>query len=126
MISYDIYRKLMTRDGVSSATVSKATGIGQATLSDWKAGRSEPKADKLRVIADYFQVPFEYLAFGRTELKQSPLSQTATEIGLYADENKMFQKMSKAAMDLTEEEHGLLFLLAAQMRKLRNDGQEKS
>lgn len=126
MISYDIYRKLMTRDGVSSATVSKATGIGQATLSDWKAGRSEPKADKLRVIADYFQVPFEYLAFGRTELKQPPLSQTATEIGLYADENKMFQKMCKAAMDLTEEEHGLLFLLAAQMRKLRNDGQEKS
>ncbi|MGO5051211.1 helix-turn-helix domain-containing protein [Lachnospiraceae bacterium LCP25S3_G4] len=29
-------------------------------LSYWKSGRSAPKADKLKILADYFDVPIEY------------------------------------------------------------------
>ena len=36
------------------------TRIGQSTFSDWKSGRSKPKADKLKILAEYFGVTIEY------------------------------------------------------------------
>ncbi len=38
----------------------KTPGIAQSVLSDWKTGRSKPKADKLKILADYFGVPIDY------------------------------------------------------------------
>lgn len=54
---YSKYEELLKKKGVTSYQVSKATGIGQNTLSNWKTGRSQPKVDKLQKIADYFGVP---------------------------------------------------------------------
>ena len=62
---YDIFEKLCKEKGVSAYRVSKATGISTATLSDWKTGKSHPKADKIRKIADYFGVPMEYIQTGK-------------------------------------------------------------
>ena len=39
--------------------VSKKTGIPTSTLSNWKAGRYKPKADKIMKIAELFEVPME-------------------------------------------------------------------
>ncbi|NLT48392.1 MAG: helix-turn-helix transcriptional regulator [Clostridiales bacterium] len=58
---YKNFKKLLRENGVSSYRVSKETGISQATLSDWKRGRSIPKLDKLQKIADYFKVPIDKL-----------------------------------------------------------------
>ena len=57
---YDIYCKLRDDRKIKDADVAKATGITKSTFSDWKNGRSEPKLDKLKKIADYFGVPIEY------------------------------------------------------------------
>jgi transcriptional regulator with XRE-family HTH domain len=54
---YEIFEQLLQKHGVTPYQVSKETGISQTTLSDWKRGRSEPKPDKIRKIADYFCVP---------------------------------------------------------------------
>lgn len=40
--------------------ISKDTGIAQSIFSDWKRGRSKPKADKLKILADYFGVTIDY------------------------------------------------------------------
>ena len=45
--------------------VGKETGIATSTLSDWKNGKSTPKQDKLKIIADYFNVSLEYLMTGK-------------------------------------------------------------
>lgn len=58
---YEIFAQLMKDRGLTAYRVSCDTGISQATLSDWKHGRSVPKADKLQVLADYFQVSLGYL-----------------------------------------------------------------
>ncbi len=58
---YERYCELLVKSKVSSYKVSKDTGISQATLSDWKAGRSIPKLDKLKKLASYFGVPITYL-----------------------------------------------------------------
>ena len=57
---YEKYQNLLNRDKVTSYQVSKCTGISETTLSDWKSGRSKPKADKLKKLADYFGVSIEY------------------------------------------------------------------
>lgn len=48
------------KKNITPYKVSKETKISTATLSDWKNGRSKPKADKLKILANYFDVPIEY------------------------------------------------------------------
>ena len=58
---YDIFKKLLADNNVKAVDVAKATGIATSTLTDWKKGRSVPKTDKLKKIAEYFNVSVEYL-----------------------------------------------------------------
>lgn len=51
---------LLDSNKITAYRLSKDTGISQATLSDWKNGRSKPKLDKLKIIANYFNVPIDY------------------------------------------------------------------
>ena len=53
---YNKYEELLRSTGKTSYQVSKETGIGQNTLSNWKTGRSKPKVEKLKILADYFGV----------------------------------------------------------------------
>ena len=69
---YEIYVALRDEKGVKDATVAKATGIGKSTFSDWKNGRSAPKGEKLKKIADYFGVSTQYLLTGDSRYKYLP------------------------------------------------------
>jgi transcriptional regulator with XRE-family HTH domain len=51
----------MEKLGLSAYRVSKDTGISQASLADWRKGRSNPKIDKLQKLAAYFGVSIYYL-----------------------------------------------------------------
>ena len=57
---YEKFSELLLKTNKTAYQVSKDTGIAQSVLSDWKAGRSKPKADKLKILADYFGVTIEY------------------------------------------------------------------
>lgn len=57
---YKKYEELLKKTGKTSYQVSKDTGIGGNVLSYWKSGRSQPKVDKLKVLADYFGVSVDY------------------------------------------------------------------
>lgn len=56
---YETFKRLLEERNLTSYQVSKDVGISQATLSDWKLGKSKPKVDKLIKIARYFGVPLE-------------------------------------------------------------------
>lgn len=58
---YETYARIRDERGYSDYRVSKETGIGAATISDWKNGISKPKIDKLFAIAKLFNVPVEDL-----------------------------------------------------------------
>lgn len=61
---YEIFSKLLHDYGVTPYKVSKATGVSQSSLSDWKLGKITPKSDTLKKIADYFGVTVDYLMTG--------------------------------------------------------------
>jgi len=69
-MEYAAFEKLLRSHNVTVYQVSKATGISASTFSDWKSGRSAPKADKLARIADYFSVGLDEL-LGTNEGKRS-------------------------------------------------------
>lgn len=63
-MSYRNFEHLLKINQTTVYRVSKATGISASTFSDWKSGRSVPKADKLMRIAEHFGVSLEYLLDG--------------------------------------------------------------
>lgn len=60
-MNYQIFERLLQMHETTVYRVAKSTGIPASTFTDWKNGRSSPKADKLRRIAEYFDVPLEYM-----------------------------------------------------------------
>jgi repressor LexA len=60
-MEYRIFENLLKMNKTSVYRVSKATGISGSTFTDWKNGRSVPKIDKLKLIADHFDVPLAYM-----------------------------------------------------------------
>lgn len=114
---YEIFAKLMKANGCTAYQVSKATGIAQSTLSDWKSGKSVPKADKIQKIADYFGVPAEYLMTGE-EKKDGPkyyLNDETAAIAQDIFENKELRLLFDAARDAEPEDletvHSMLLAL---------------
>ena len=62
---YEVYQRLLDEKGLKNADVARATGISNMTLSDWKRGKSVPKSDKMRKIAEYLNVSVDYLMAGK-------------------------------------------------------------
>lgn len=57
---YEKFAELLAKSNKTAYQVSKDTGIAENVFSHWKTGRSKPKADKLKILADYFGVSIEY------------------------------------------------------------------
>lgn len=57
---YRKFEQLVKARGISTYRVAKDIGLAPTVFSDWKSGKSKPKADKLKKIADYFGVTIEY------------------------------------------------------------------
>ena len=62
---YTVFEKLCITNKVTLYKVSKETKIPYSILSDWKNGKSVPKAEKIQKVADYFNVSMEYLMTGK-------------------------------------------------------------
>ena len=96
--SFERYQSLLELHGVTSAYVSKQTGIPQSTFSDWKKGKSVPKIDKLTKIAQLFDVSVDWLAYGRDASGVNP-----TDV-LKDGHEKNIVMMYRNAGNLSEEE----------------------
>lgn len=97
---YEIFNDLLLKSGKKASDVARATEISPATFSDWKTGKSNPKQDKLKKIADYFGVTLDYLMTGKEEPK--------TDSNLTSRDQKEITKI----LDNTEQllrQDGLMF-----------------
>jgi transcriptional regulator with XRE-family HTH domain len=111
--SYQRFLELLTEKGERVADVSKATGISPATFSDWKAGRSTPKLEKLIQLAEYFGVDVEYLSGQSCVRNKPPFTDDMLRYGeqLYDQELKeAWETITKALKisDLTPREKRML------------------
>lgn len=61
---YERYCILRDLEGLSDSDVAKKCEFSKSTLSDWKSGKSIPKADKMVLIARCLKTSVEYLVTG--------------------------------------------------------------
>ena len=91
---YEYFEALLTKYGVTTYQVAKATGISTASFSGWKKGKWNFKNDKLQKIADYFGVPLSYLLTGSMEEEVKPPSLTPKdERDIAKDIDRIMQKL---------------------------------
>lgn len=91
---YEIYCQLRDAKGCKDAEVSRCTGVAKSTLSDWKAGKSNPKQDKLASLAKYFEVSVEYLMTGE-EPKTGFTSQSAHLVAKLRQDTELTKALEK-------------------------------
>ena len=73
-MEYQNFDRLLKSHNTTAYRVAKGTGIAPSTFSDWKSGRSVPKADKLRKIAAFLGVSVEALiGDGTVPEREAPL-----------------------------------------------------
>lgn len=59
-MGYQKFEQLVKARGITAYRVAKDLGYAPTLFSDWKSGKSKPKVDKLKRIADYFGVSIDY------------------------------------------------------------------
>ena len=67
--------KLMKQGKVSQQALADALGIRRATVSYWQTGRTAPRAEQIKSIADALGVSVEYLIKGETKMNKNPNEQ---------------------------------------------------
>lgn len=75
---YSIFEQLLQKYNMTAYKVSKATGVTQTSLSNWKSGRNTPSAKTLQKIADYFGVTVDYLMTGQEDTSPKEKSSDLT------------------------------------------------
>ena len=111
---YEIFAKLLKEKGVTPYQVSKATGVAQSSLSDWKNGRSKPKYEKMLAISDYFGVSVDYI------LGNEPKEKTPAEADVTFDD--FTYAMYGEAKELTDEDKNMLLEMARMLKKRQQEG----
>ena len=82
-MAYDRIFEIMKERELTAYRVSKDTGISQASLADWRKGRSKPKIDKLQKLSEYFGVSISYLTGESDEIDDTQQMQVPN--GSYVD-----------------------------------------
>lgn len=58
--SFAKVEKLVRDHGLTFYQLGKELSIPSSFFSEWKRGKMMPKVDKLKILADYFNVPITY------------------------------------------------------------------
>lgn len=82
-MAYDRIFEIMKEKELTAYRVSKDTGISQASLADWRKGRSKPKIDKLQKLSEYFGVSIQYLTGESDQIDDTQQMQASN--GYYVD-----------------------------------------
>lgn len=124
---YEIYEKLLKDKGIRTADVCRATGISSGTMSDWKNGRSVPKQDKIKKIADFFGVPIDIFYTDDFEVQTSGQQREyynpeTLEMAQVIYDNPDLHALMKAAMEAKKDAIPSLTQLLYTMKETNPDG----
>ena len=76
---YQNFEELCKQRNIKPNKVSKETGVSTATLTSWKQGKYTPKPDKLKLIADFFNVSLEFL-MRNEDVQWNPVEQASVKV----------------------------------------------
>lgn len=89
---YDRFSELLKEHKISATALAKELNFSPSTFTDWKHGRTTPKADKLQLIANYFNVSLDWL-MGNSDIKEK------SNMGSYYDDPEVAQLANEIKND---------------------------
>lgn len=122
---YEVFEQLLQKFGVTAYQVSKATGISQSTLSNWKARRNLIRGDKAQKIADYFGVSVDYLMTGEEkEGDKYYLNDETAQVAQEIFENKELRALFDVQRDMEPEDLKALHNMALALKRKERGGND--
>ncbi|NRG17870.1 helix-turn-helix transcriptional regulator [Rhizobiales bacterium] len=94
---------------LSSAQLARRLGVKTATVSGWESGRTEPRANRLTMLAGFLSVSPTWLLYG---LGEAPADET------FSSELAVLQASLKSVKDLHERTGQALERLEEQISRL--------
>ena len=82
----NILKEAKTR-GISDQDLCKVLGKHKSKIYDWKKGRSEPTAQDIMLIAEYFSVSTDYLLTGKEPELNNSIQTNSGNIGVMGQSN---------------------------------------
>ena len=86
MFIYSRFEALIRETGVTKASIARRIGRTPTVCQDWKAGKSEPSADQLQIVAAALGTTPAYLT-GATSGEEDPLDAQLRELLSHADDD---------------------------------------
>ncbi len=97
----EVLKKLRTEAGLNQAQLAENIGLSLSAISMYERGEREPDFEKLKAMADFFNVSFEHLLGYKVdvpskrvlrsnynkEVKRIPIIRITTEIGTGSEKN---------------------------------------
>ena len=99
---YKRFLTLLEDRNEKPSDVAKATGMNPTVFTDWKKGKSVPKMDKLKLIADHFGVSLDYLCYGEDSSYYT--NEETNRIAQDIFENRELKALFDLASDSTPED----------------------
>ena len=118
---YEVFEKLLKEKGMRVSDFCKATGISAGTMSDWKSGRYALKAEKLKIVADFFGVSVEYIMTGQ-QPEQYYLNPETAAIAQQVYDNPDLRMLFDAAQDVDPENIRLAAEMLSRFKETNPNG----
>lgn len=121
---WEVFEMLCEQRGVTTADVSRATGIGQSTFANWKKRRNLISAECGIKIAEALGVSLEYLMTGVEQegyYKNDETARIAQEI----HDNRELRVLFSAAKDVSPKMVKALYEVLLIMKRAEEGGNEE-
>lgn len=97
---YSIVEQLCRQNGIRLSNLCDTLGMSRGNIARWRAG-SAPNAQTLARIANYFNVPADYLLTGREEPTRSGSVQLdEITYALYSETGKLSDEHKRMLLDM--------------------------
>ncbi len=96
----DRLNELIQKKQVSKYQIARATGVTEATLSNYTRGKGNPNTSIVKQLADYFEVDFEWLLRGDGKDDSVPTQLSEAERPVYHSDYPE-KKQRAASSDLS-------------------------
>lgn len=121
---YERLNSLIKSRGLSQRKVEIALGFSNGAISKWK--KYSPNAEKVQLLAKYFDVSFDFLMNGKSEEKNEYYySKETADMAQQIFENKDLRVLFDAAKDASPEDlkttHEMLMALKKKERGIIDD-----
>lgn len=104
MTMFERIEELRKSRGISQGALEKELGFSNGSISKWK--KSDPTPDRLKKLADYFDVSVEYLMTGEEPNTDLPyyINEDAREMAQFMFENPEYKVLFDASRKISKDD----------------------